>query len=59
MDNPTSLTPERIRRRANDYDFQIRQGLEEGNIRQVVKRLGADLVSKKKILQFFSTHTLR
>jgi hypothetical protein len=48
MSNPAaSLTAAQIRRRANDYDAQIRLGLEEGNIRQVVKRLGADLVSKK------------
>jgi hypothetical protein len=39
------LTPQQIRRRANDFDFQIRQGLEDGNIRQVVKQLGAELVS--------------
>jgi len=40
-----SLTPKQIRRRANDYDSQIRQGLEDGDVRQVVKRLGPDLVS--------------
>jgi hypothetical protein len=40
-----SLTPQQIRRRANDYDSQIRQGLEDGNVREVVKRLGSDLVS--------------
>jgi hypothetical protein len=50
----SSMTPTQIRRRANDYDSQIRQGLEDGNIRQVVKRLGADLVSKNPIkLVFF------
>ena len=50
MSNPaSSLNPQQIRRRANDYDSQIRQGLEDGNVRKVVKRLGADLVSKKKI----------
>jgi hypothetical protein len=45
--NIPSITPAQIRRRANDYDTQIRQGLEEGSIRQVVKRLGPDLVSNK------------
>jgi hypothetical protein len=50
MSNPaTSLTPAQIRRRAKDYDMQIRQGLEEGDVRQVVKRLGRELVRKKKI----------
>lgn len=46
-DLPASLTAPQIRRRANDYDAQIRQGLEDGNVRQVVKRLGKDLVSQK------------
>jgi hypothetical protein len=40
------LTAPQIRRRANDYDAQIRQGLEDGNVRQVVRRLGKDLVSR-------------
>jgi len=44
-DRTASLTAHQIRRRANDYDGQIRLGLEEGNVRQVVKRLGKDLVS--------------
>ena len=45
--NPNlNLTPAQIRRRAIDYDSQIRLGLEEGNIRQVVKKLGNDLVSR-------------
>jgi hypothetical protein len=48
MSDPSaSLTPTQIRRRAIDYDSQIREGLDEGNIRQVVKRLGVNLVSKK------------
>jgi hypothetical protein len=47
MSNPTtSLTPAQIRRRAKDYDMQIRQGLEDGDVRGVVKRLGHDLVRK-------------
>lgn len=50
-DLTASLTTPQIRRRANDYDAQIRQGLEDGNVRQVVKRLGKDLVSR--ILLFF------
>jgi len=45
-----SLDPAQLRRRVVDFDAQIRQGLEEGNVREVVKRLGADLVSKKKLL---------
>ena len=54
MSNPAaSLSPAQIRRRANDYDSQIRQGLEDGNVRQVVKRLGNDLVSKKKNSHMF------
>lgn len=44
----TYITPQQIRRRVNDYDSQIREGLEDGSIRQVVKRLGTNLVSKKK-----------
>ena len=57
MSNPaTLLTPAQIRRRANNYDSQIRQGLEDGNVRQVVKRLGSDLVSKKKILLLFTAN---
>jgi hypothetical protein len=44
-DLTASLTARQIRRWANDYDAQIRQGLEDGNVRQVVKRLGKDLVS--------------
>ena len=43
-----TLTPQQIRRRANDYDSQIRQGLDDGNVRHVVKRLGKDLVSRQK-----------
>lgn len=45
-----SMTLQHLRRRVVDYDSQIRQGLEDGNVRQVVKRLGNDLVSKKKIV---------
>ena len=45
--NRTVLTPEQIRRRMNDYDNQIRQGLEDGTIRNVMKRLGQPLVSPK------------
>jgi hypothetical protein len=47
-----SLDPAQLRRRVVDFDAQIRQGVEEGNVREVVRRLGTDLVSKKKILQF-------
>lgn len=45
----SSFTPQDIRRRANDYDFQIRQGLEDGTIRSVLKTLGTDLVSRKNL----------
>lgn len=41
----SEMTAVQIRRRANDYDSQIRQGLEDGDVRQVVKRLGNNLVS--------------
>jgi len=47
-----SLTPAQVCRRVIDYDSQIRQGLEDGNVREVVKRLGPDLVSKKKLSIF-------
>ena len=40
------LTPDQIRRRVNDYDGQVRQGLEDGTIRQVLKRFGESLVSR-------------
>ena len=46
------MTPSQIWCRANDYDSQIRQGLEDGNVRQVMKGLGADLVRSYHI--FFS-----
>ncbi len=39
------MTPEQIRRRCNDFDDQVRQGLEDGSIRSVMKRIGAQLVS--------------
>ena len=41
----STLTPSAILRRANDYDEQIREGLENGNVRLVVRRLGTKLVS--------------
>ena len=47
------LTPKVIKCRAIDYDAQIRQGLEDGDIRKVVKRLGADLVSNKIFFYLF------
>ena len=40
-----TLTPEQIRRRVVDFDVQIRQGLDEGNIRNVMKRIGVSMVS--------------
>ena len=57
--NPNAtITHSQIRRRANDYDLQIRQGLEDGSVRQVVKRLGADLVSKAKKFALFQLISL-
>jgi len=53
-----SLTPQQIRRRVTDYDSQIRQGLEDGNIRQVVKRLGGDLVSQVNSMYISLTNHL-
>ncbi len=41
----SSLTLQDIQRCANDYDFQIQQGLEGGMIQSVLKRLGTDLAS--------------
>ena len=38
-------TPEQIRRRLNDFDYQIRQGLEDGSVRSVMKRLSGTIVS--------------
>jgi hypothetical protein len=42
---PTLLSPEQIWCRVVDYDTQVRQGLEDGTIRQVMKQLGPLLVS--------------
>jgi hypothetical protein len=53
-----ALTAPQIRRRANDYDAQIRQGLEDGNVRQVVKRLGKDLVSRNFFFLLISTYNV-
>jgi hypothetical protein len=50
------LTEKQIRRRAIDYDSLIRQGLEEGDIRRVVKDLGSNLVSKKNIILILYTN---
>ena len=52
----TSLTATQIHHRANDYDSQIRQGLEDGSVRQVVKRLGKDLVSLQIIIVLMLTY---
>ncbi len=58
MSSNASITPKQISRRATDYDSQIREGLEDGSIRQVVKRLGSDLVSQKKKVLFYLLHDL-
>ena len=41
----TSITPNEIRRRINDLDDQVRQGLERGTIRQVMRSIGPLFVS--------------
>src|SRR6266508_6546046 len=58
MSSNASITPKQISRQATDYDSQIWEGLEDGSIRQVVKRLGSDLVSQKKKSPFLSLHNL-
>ena len=40
------ITPAVIRRRMNDYDAQVREGLENGDIRAVLKRIGPAMVSR-------------
>jgi hypothetical protein len=42
----SAITPNQIRRRINDLDAQVRQGLEDGTIRNVMKRIGPAMVSK-------------
>jgi hypothetical protein len=45
--DPTlTLEPTQIRRRANDFDSQIRVALEEGDVRQVVRRSREAMVSR-------------
>ena len=39
------LTTQQIRQQANDFDEQIRQGIEDGTIRKVMRRLGPMVVS--------------
>lgn len=40
-----TMTPEQIRRRCNDFEEQIRLGLEDGSVRSVMRRIGSQLVS--------------
>jgi hypothetical protein len=47
---PSRMTPQDIRRRVNDLDIQVRQGLEEGTIRKVMKDLGPVFVSPRSFL---------
>ena len=47
------ITPAVIRRRMNDYDAQVREGLENGDIRAVLKRIGPAMVSSS--LSYFHT----
>lgn len=54
MSSADSLTPTQIRRRIIDYDAQIRLGLEDGDIRLVVKRIGSALVSRSRFSFFFT-----
>src|SRR6266498_3635938 len=58
MSSNASITPKQISRRATDYNSQIQDGLEDSSIRQVVKRLGSDLVSQKKKVLFYLLHDL-
>lgn len=48
-----TIPPSQIGRQVIDYDLQIREGLEEGNVRQVMKELGDDLVSRSPTKIFF------
>lgn len=48
----THFTPPQIRRLIVDFDQQIRDGLEDGDIRKVMKSLAADLVSVALISRF-------
>lgn len=43
-----NLTPDQIRRRLRDYDAQVRQAVEEGTIRQLMKMIYSDLVSRER-----------
>ena len=58
MQADLTMTTAQIRRRAIDYDSQVRQGLEDGKIRQVVKALGTHLVSQNFFSLFFFTNIL-
>ena len=39
------MTPEQIRRRCNDFEDQVWQGLLDGTVRSVMRRIGQPLVS--------------
>jgi len=43
---PAYITPAVIRRRMNDYDAQVREGIENGDIRAVLRRIGPAMVSR-------------
>jgi len=44
---PPQLTPNQIRRRLNEIDGQVRQGLEDGTIKVVMRKIGPGLVSPR------------
>jgi hypothetical protein len=54
----SSITPAQIRRAMNDYDSQIRQALDEGSIRPVMKSLGDKLVSNLFFSATFNANTI-
>jgi len=54
---PTSLSPDQMQRQMVDYDSQVRQGIEDGNIWQVMKQLGPLLVSPIFFPTALTTHT--
>ena len=42
---PSSMTPDEIRCRIHDLDDQVRQGLQKGTIKQVMRKIGPTFVS--------------
>ncbi len=54
---PTLLSPDQIRHRIIDYDTQVRQGIEDGTIWQVMKQLRPLLVSPVFFPAILTTYT--